>query len=75
MNIDHCTLFIVLRSLYNLGMRTPYGQECPYYYADYHRGRNEELMPPGRSQHGQRAVDSGCLQRLPGARDRSRQCL
>ena len=24
-------------------MRTPYGQECPYYYADFNRGRNEEI--------------------------------
>ena len=23
-------------------MRTPYGQECRYYYADFHRGHNEE---------------------------------
>ena len=23
-------------------MRTPYGQECRYYYADYHRGRSEQ---------------------------------
>ncbi len=23
-------------------MRTPYGQECPYYYADYFRGRSEQ---------------------------------
>jgi len=43
MTNEHGSLCIVSRSLYNLGMRTPYGQECPYYYADYHRGRNEEL--------------------------------
>jgi hypothetical protein len=24
-------------------MRTPYGQECPYYYADFNRGRNEQI--------------------------------
>lgn len=23
-------------------MRTPYGQDCKYYYADFHRGRNEQ---------------------------------
>jgi hypothetical protein len=23
-------------------MRTPAGQECPFYYADYHRGRNHQ---------------------------------
>ena len=24
-------------------MRTPYGQDCKYYYADFNRGRNEQL--------------------------------
>jgi hypothetical protein len=24
-------------------MRTPYGQECPHYYADFQRGRNEQV--------------------------------
>ncbi len=23
-------------------MRTPFGQECKYYYADFHRGHNEQ---------------------------------
>ena len=23
-------------------MQTPYGKECPYFYGDYHRGRNHE---------------------------------
>ena len=23
-------------------MRTPAGKECPYYYADFHRGRNRQ---------------------------------
>ncbi len=24
-------------------MRTPYGHECPYYYEDFNRGRNEQI--------------------------------
>lgn len=24
-------------------MRTPYGQDCKFYYADFHRGRNEQI--------------------------------
>lgn len=24
-------------------MRTPYGQECTFYYADYNRGRSEQV--------------------------------
>ncbi len=24
-------------------MRTPYGQDCKYYYADFHRGRHEQV--------------------------------
>lgn len=24
-------------------MRTPAGKECPYFYADYHRGRDTEI--------------------------------
>ena len=24
-------------------MRTPYGQECSYYYADFNRGRSEQI--------------------------------
>ena len=24
-------------------MRTPYGQDCKFYYADFHRGRNEQV--------------------------------
>ena len=25
-----------------IGMRTPFGQECKYYYADFHRGRSHQ---------------------------------
>jgi len=36
-------------------MRTPYGTECPYYYADFFRGRSSQecrLIARERSHHG-----------------------
>jgi len=42
-------------------MRTPAGQECPHYYADFHRGHNrQECRLLGRHPQGPRWQPSDC---------------
>jgi len=42
-------------------MRTPAGQECPHYYADFHRGHNrQECRLLGRNPAGPRWQPSDC---------------
>jgi hypothetical protein len=45
-------------------MRTPAGTECPYFYGDYYRGRNNEecrLLPgPGREKTWSRDLCASC---------------
>lgn len=31
-------------------MRTPFGQDCKYYYADFHRGRDEQICRLAEAQ-------------------------
>ena len=43
-------------------MRTPIGAECPYYYGDFHRGRQIEecrLLGPGDGAHNWRSALCG----------------
>lgn len=39
---DHCKLPPHSNQSIIIIMRTPFGQECKYYYADFYRGRNEQ---------------------------------
>jgi hypothetical protein len=49
-------------------MRTPAGTECPYYYGDYHRGRQrQECRLVERTPGGGRWVPDLCRRcRVPG---------
>lgn len=49
-------------------MKTPYGQECPYFYGDYFRGRNYEecrlIVKPDNSSDWDTRLCKDC--KVPG---------
>ena len=38
-------------------MKTPFGQECPYFFGDYHRGRNVEECRLLKARGGEWTAD------------------
>lgn len=46
-------------------MRTPFGAECPYYYADHARGRERQECRLLGAWHGQKGWTSNLCARCP----------